>query len=43
MGVNIAKHSTVRFNNLLDLDVDEEIEGINVLFDQSFDLQKRRQ
>ena len=38
--VNIASDSVVRLDDLLNLDLDEMIEGIDVLFDQALDLQK---
>lgn len=40
--VDIAQHSLIRFDDLLKLDLDEKVERIDVLFDQTFDLKEGR-
>jgi hypothetical protein len=43
VGVLRASHQLVRFHNLRDFDVDEVVERVDVLLDQSFRFEKRRQ
>jgi len=38
--VDVAQNPLVGFDNLLQLHLDEEIERVDVLFDQPFDLEK---
>lgn len=40
MWFDIAKDLLVGLHDLLDLDFDEEVEGIDMLLDQSLDLQE---
>lgn len=42
MRIDIAQHPVVGLDDLLDLDLDEEIEGVDMLLDQAFDLEKGR-
>lgn len=40
---DITQDFLVGFHDLFELDLDEKVEGVYVLFDKSFDFQERRQ
>jgi hypothetical protein len=41
--VNLAGNPLICFHNILDFMVNEEVEGVDMLFDQALDFQKRWQ
>ena len=42
-GVDIRCNFAISFEDVLDVDIDEIIEGLDVLFDQPFNLEKCRE
>ena len=40
--VDIAQHLSVGFDDLLEFDLDEIVEGVDMLLDKTFDLEERR-
>ena len=41
--IDIAQHLSVGFDDLLEFDLDEVVEGVDMLLDKTFDLEESRE